>query len=123
MEELLPISECACLLQNVTYQCTVCGGIFTVWKFPNHENCGITLRHADPLGTQLATECSSVTAVAQGLSKSVNNGCYTSELTVLVRPSTTIECVADDGVNDVVNSSELIISSGNYIKALISWWP
>ena len=115
VEELFRISECACLSQNVKYQCAVCGGLFTVWKFPN-TGCEINLRHAN-FSTQIKIECGNITAVGQGLSK--ENGCYTSELTVVVRPSITIECAVDNGTAErVINSSKLIISSGMLMEVL-----
>ena len=117
VEELFRISECACLSQNVTYQCTVCGGLFTVWKFPN-SGCesDITLRHAN-FSAQIPIECDKITAVGQGLD--IKNDCYTSELTILVRPSITIGCAVDNGTAErVINSSELIISSGMLMEVL-----
>lgn len=115
VEELFPTSECACLSQNVTYQCTVCGGVFTVWSFPIPGDCRIILRHNNFLGIQKSIECNNVTAVAQGLAE--ENDCYTSELMVTVRPPMTIECAFNDGVNSrVINSSEVTISSGMLIE-------
>ena len=115
-EELLRTSECVCLSQNVTYQCTVCDpmGIFTVWKFPNtDQECDIVLRHTN-FTLQVPNECDHVAAVGQGLS--VKNDCYTSLLTVLVsEPSIIIGCEIDlsNGQRrSIVNGSNLIISSG-----------
>ena len=117
VEELFRISECACLSQNVTYQCTVCGGLFTVWKFPNTGCSDITLRHAN-FSAKITIECGNIRATGEGLYE--DNDCYTSELMVLVRPSITIECAVDDGTAErVINTSELIISSGMLRKVLL----
>lgn len=121
VELLHRTSECTCLSQNVTYQCTVCGpgGKFTVWSFPNtSEQCEINIRHANFMSRYSINDCGNITAVGQGLS--IQNDCYTSELTVLVRPPITIQCAFDDGhINRAIDSSELILSSGMLVMELL----
>ena len=44
--ELLATADCTCSGHNVTYECTVTGGRFTVWSGSIMEsNCEIALPH------------------------------------------------------------------------------
>ena len=91
-----------------------------MWRFPNaSEQCEIIIRHADFMSRYSINDCDNITAVGQGLS--IENDCYTSELTVLVRtPIITIQCAFDDGdINRAIDSSELILSSGMLMELLL----
>ena len=64
------------------YQCTVTGGLFTIWGGTAFQCTGesITLRHSDFGSSSAAGECNSGQIIGHGISQ--ENNCYTSELNV-----------------------------------------
>ena len=99
---MIDTSDCICPGQNVTYECTVVGGLFTIWSGSVIETgCQIVLPHSNP-GTY-NTLCNNRAVVSRGVE--VNNNCFTSQLTVLLTLDLyqrTVQCIVDDGLSLVV---------------------
>ena len=104
--ELVATTHCFCPgLEFNYFNCTVIGGLFTVWKGSAfNDGCEITLPHIN-FNTGTATgSCNNRAITAQGIRG--ENDCYTSQLTI--RPSislqgVTVECAVND------NSGEMTI--------------
>ena len=86
---------CVCPGDTLTYECTVTGGILTIWTGTAFEcpsiNNEILLLH-DTYGS-VSGSCNNGDIVARSLSAEGNN--YTSQLNVTITPETagkTIEC-------------------------------
>ena len=112
-------SDCICSGDIVTYQCTVCSGLATVWEGTAIENCAsnsneITSAHGNFGKPASDRECSNGRIVGRGLS--VDNGCYTSQLNVTFEPglqNRTVVCSVDDGTqSNEVGRDVLCASTG-----------
>ena len=81
--EFLATSDCICSGQNFTYECSVTGGLFTVWSGSViSQGCEITLLHAQfDSSTGI---CNNGAVVGQAVRE--ENNCYTSQLVIQVTP-------------------------------------
>ena len=112
---LTVLSDCICDGGNVTFRCSVSGGVFTVWKGSLLEReCqsqGIALRHNDfPSGTVMMS-CGNAQAFA------ISGGdSFVSELTLTAVSEMNggyMQCAVDDGENLVpVGNTTLNFSKG-----------
>ena len=109
------LTTCNCLAQNVTYECTVSGGAFTVWSGSAFMCQGeeIPLRHFGFLAA--SGECNNGAIIGRGV-EITNNNCYTSQLSVrlsLELVGRTVTCSIDDGLNSVtqVGTTNLTVST------------
>lgn len=78
----------------MTYECTVMGGLFTVWRGSIFECTGgeVTLRHSR--FTSDVGVCNNIT----GRGLSINDQCYTSQLNIALREELegrTVTCSVD----------------------------
>ena len=112
-------SDCFCLGQTLSYECTTEGPISTVWQGTAFQCVGnrIVLRHsqftASPQGT--AGECSDGLNTITGRSLRVSGDCHTSQLNVTLSSSLnsqTIECAYSGGGTSLIGSSIIDISKG-----------
>ena len=108
------VNDCTCPGYYSLYECTVTGGIATVWK-GTVFNCQsadneIVLLHS----TKSAETCNN--GAISGRVMEVENGTYTSQLMVKVSPDmngSTIVCAHDTGMNtSVINSTLVTITQG-----------
>ena len=112
------MSECFCLGQTLSYECTTEGPISTVWQGTAFQCVGnkILLRHSQFTAPQGTTgECNSNSAMIIGRSLRVEGDCYTSQLNVTVGPSLnnqTVECAYSGGGTSLIGSSIIDISRG-----------
>lgn len=106
--------------RNITYECTVPGGLLTVWKGTALGHCVIRLHHPR-FGTKDAFDsCQNGpgTIVGQGVKREKDN--YTSLLTIFITPDLNgkiIECHLINGGDDdiLINSTMLhLYFSGMY---------
>ena len=78
-------SSCVCSGQEAVFRCTVNSGKTTIWHGPALQNCthgSITLRHSQfDNGITINTTCGTSGQVI-GQAISVENGSYTSQLTI-----------------------------------------
>ena len=114
-DELIATADCVCPGQNFTYECSVVGGQFTVWRGTVIlGNCEVTLFHSD-FGTPDGTKGVCNNGAVVGYDVGVESGCYTSKLDILVSSGLnggTVECFFDDGtINRMINSSTLLITA------------
>ena len=110
------INDCLCPEDVVLYECTVCGGLATVWEGSAFQCLSgeITLTHSD-FGTPNAFGvCNGGALIGRGLS--VDNGCYISRLNVTFSAQlqgTTVSCSVDDGrIATKIASTVLNTSTG-----------
>ena len=114
--DFIATSDCVCVGQDYTYQCSVTGGELTVWSGSViGVGCEIILFHnqyESPNGA--SGECNN--GAVTGRSIEVVNNSYTSQLTIRVTANLngrTIECLVDDGiVETTINSSTLFVTKG-----------
>ena len=109
---MIDTPDCICPGQNVTYECTVVGGLLTVWGGSvMGTGCEITLFHGYP-GSY--TICNNGAVVGRGVE--VNNNCFTSQLTILLTPDLnqrTIQCSVDTGVEEFsIGRAQLLLITG-----------
>ena len=116
--ELIATSDCVCVGQSYTYQCTVNGGSMdlTVWSGSVIEaGCEIILFH-NQYGSQTGASDECNNGAVSGRSIEAVNGSYTSRLTIRVSNDLdrrTVECLIDDGVEAIsINASTLLITKG-----------
>ena len=115
---LKAINDCTCPGYDALYECTVTGGIATVWKGTafNCQSAGneIVLLHNTNFTSLRAESCNS--GAITGYIIKAENGTYTSQLIVSIRPEmngSTIVCANDTGVNtSVIDSKWLTITNG-----------
>ena len=113
--ELIATADCVCPGRNFTYECSVVGGRFTVWRGTVISgNCEVALFHSqfrDPGAT--SGKCNNGAVV--GYNIGVENNCYTSKLDILISSGlngSTVECIVDDvTTNTVINMSTLVITT------------
>ena len=116
------INDCTCPGYDSLYQCTVTGGIATIWK-GTIVNCRsadneVILLHNTNFTSLRAESCNN--GAITGRAIRVENSTYTSQL--IVRISTemngsTIDCAHDTGVGTpVIGSTLLTITKGGYHK-------
>ena len=116
LAELLATADCTCSGHNVTYECTVTGGRFTVWSGSIMEsNCEIALSHIQFLSS--LEYCNNRAVVGQGISE--ENNCFTSLLTIRASSDLegrTITCSVDYISNvTLINTTNLHFTTGNVI--------
>ena len=106
--------DCGCPGQNVSYSCTVNGGVFTKWSGTAFM-CGgneIILRHNDFEGS--VRECNN--GAIAGYGTQIDGDCYTSRLDVTLSPELngrTVTCSVDDGNNVMsMGTRTLMITTG-----------
>lgn len=118
------ISECFCLGQTLSYECTTEGPISTVWQGTAFQCVGnrIVLRHSQFTAPQGTTgECNNGLIMITGRSLRVDSDsgdCYTSQLNITVISSLsnhTVECAYSGGGTSVIGSSTIDISRGKKI--------
>lgn len=113
--ELFATADCICPGQNFTYECSVVGGRFTVWRGSVIEaGCEITLFHSQFDMPSGAFEiCNNEAVIGRSIIR--ENECYTSQLTILVTTDLdgrTVECSVDDGrENTVINTTTLLLTT------------
>ena len=96
-EDFHAVTDCVCLEEMETYECTVCGGAVTVWGGSGFQ-CStgeILVDHRDFFSTG---ECNNGRIVARGIS--MDNGCYTSQLNLVFDvglQGSTVICSVDNG--------------------------
>ena len=108
-------NDCPCPGHNITFECTVIGGVTTVWKgdifdCPDHSN-EITLRHFK-FHSSVTGQCNAGAVIGQGLR--IDGNLYTSELSILYSESfagRNLTCNNDDGVNIFSTITAMIIHS------------
>ena len=110
---LVAVSECACLGQTLTYQCTAQGQLSTVWHGSAFECTGnnIVLRHSQYNSAGVRGECNNGQITAQSLS--VDRDCYTSQLNVTVSSNVngqSVECAYSGG--NTIGSDTISVLSG-----------
>ena len=102
------LSDCVCPGHELRLQCTVVGGLITVWKGSALSDCQyneIVLQHSRFRDRSPVGECNNGRIVGRGVRRSGNN--FTSELIIsnLCVNSTlsgnTILCVLYDGLQDI----------------------
>lgn len=109
-------TDCLCPEVNHAYfQCTAVGGLFTVWRGSALlGGCEIILRHSNFDSGQATGACNNGAVIAEGVN--VDNGCYTSQLTLIPNLSIegqTLECAVDNGVTEtVINRTILHLTKG-----------
>ena len=113
--ELKLIDDCICPGQRVTYECTVVGGVVTVWSGTIMEiDCEIILRHYIIYLNSYRT-CNNGAVIGQGVE--VNNNCFTSQLTVLLTPDLnqrTIRCSVVTGDEIIaIGVAQLLFTTGS----------
>lgn len=120
-----------CPGQTIIYECTVCGGVVTVWKgsvFDCVHNANmIALLH---FNLEFNTgECNDGDIVAFGI-RSVD-GCYTSQLNITMRDGTqmkSVECTMDDGISTVLlfvgitNLPRIGKQNGSSVKSVFKYY-
>ena len=113
--ELIATADCVCPGQNFTYECSVVGGRFTVWRGTVvSAGCEVTLFHTE-FGVPGATRGVCNNGAVVGYNIGVENNCYTSKLDILVSPGLngrTVECIIDNvTTNTVIDTSTLFITT------------
>ena len=115
--------DCACVGNNVLYECTVPSDGATIWRGEAFDcpasNDMIYLSN----GIDLTRECNNGEITARPTHPQPDGSLYTSQLTVRVGPDTngtTIECIHDDGAGNLseVGSTVLSVTTG----ILCAWW-
>lgn len=113
---MISVSGCFCPSNNVTFQCTVPDGIFTVWKVYNSSGspeCEVTLNHES---RNITTGCNNA---ASGQILYEDNNHHTSQFILLVSSDYiggTVECLVDNGLTEMsINTSKLTLSTGDDI--------
>ena len=113
-------TNCVCSNDIVTYECTVCNVFATVWNGTAFRcSAGeITLPNSDFGIPEAVGVCNNILVREH----SVNNGCYTSELTVTFESALqnrSIECYADNGthITKQIGYTVLHESTGNVISS------
>ena len=104
---------CVCPGDTLTYECTVTGGVATIWTGTAFE-CSffneIVLRHSRfPSVSVVSVFCNNGATVARSLSVEGNN--YTSQLNVTVtleKVGKTVECLRNNGTHDTLLISRVI---------------
>ena len=113
------ITTCNCLSQNITYECTVVGGAFTVWSGSAFTCQGgeITLKHVSFTGS--IGGCNGGAITAQGVG--VHDSSYTSRLNVTLSAGligTTVICSVDTTTEVIpVGNHTIRVSSGEYVMS------
>ena len=111
------ITECVCPQDVITYECTVCGGLLTVWEGSLFECASgqIILTNSE-FGIPGAAfgVCNNGAVVGRGLS--IEDGCYTSQLNVTFDArlqGRVVRCSVDDGtLSSEVGRDILSMSTG-----------
>ena len=106
------LSDCVCPGHELRLQCTVVGGVSTVWKGSASSDCQnneIVLQHTRFRDDTPVGECNNGRIVAHGIRRVDNN--FTSEININLDVNSalsgnTITCFRDDGT--------MLMSIGNY---------
>ena len=118
-------TSCICPGRQLTYECTIVGSMiqYSVWKgsaLTRIENCnaGLSLRHVDFTQSGSASDSCNNGAVVASITNITGNT-YNSRLTVsgtsLTLDGENVECLLDDGSNEVpVDTSTIRLTSGSY---------
>ena len=115
-DELLATADCVCPGETFVYECSIVGGLFTVWTGSIFESgCEITLIHREYTQNGGARAvCNSGDVVGESIS--VEDNCYRSQLSVEVSTrinGSTVECTIDDGVTTtLIGMKTILISRG-----------
>ena len=97
---LVQLDDCTCLGYTQTFECTVFGGGFTIWRGTAFSDCQrneIQLRHSVYTTSQAIGQCNGGDIVAESVGVSEN--CYISRLNVSVGEeiiNEAIECAHSD---------------------------
>ena len=117
----MAITDCICEGYNSLYECTVVGGVATVWKGTTFD-CSSTdneviLFHSINSTSQPAEACNNGAIVGHAIEFETDT--YTSQLTVQFSSElngSTISCAHDNGVDTpVIGSTLLTITTGSYL--------
>ena len=116
--ELIKTSDCVCPGQNVTYECTIVDGWFTVWRWSRTDinDCEIILYHLHYGDYQLQPACG---MVAQGMIMiGVNATGYTSQLSIMIPSSNNvdqgiIQCSIDNRITEIlIGRAKVLLTTG-----------
>ena len=113
------VSGCSCPEYTLTYECTVKGGVATVWNGDAFDcvssNNAITFLHLRFMSGDKPTTCNNGTIIGQTLG--IEDNCYTSQVNVTVSPKLTgrnIKCIQDD----LVEALNVSMFTGIYLYHL-----
>ena len=109
---------CECPDYTITYECTIVGGLATVWK-GSAVDCKneIVLLHSRFMSDGTVRECNDGAIIGRSVTVA-NNDLYTSQLMVRISSATvgkTIECFYDDGSTEQLVKSFIITGKPNNI--------
>ena len=100
------MSGCSCPGYTLTYECTVKGGVATVWNGDAFDcassDNAITFLHLRFMSEDKPATCNNGTIVGQTLR--IENNSYTSQVNVTVSPKLTgksIKCIQDNLVGEM----------------------
>ena len=114
----MAVNDCICQGHNFTYQCSVSGSGATIWKGTAFD-CSLTnnefaIFHSINYTSERPKTCNN--GAISGHALKVENGSYTSQLTVQISDElngTTVVCAHDDGTNSTeIGSAILNITTG-----------
>ena len=108
------ITDCICPGYSVTYECTVIGGLGTVWRGTAFNSCGEIFLLHDRFGENYTKTCNN--GEISGGSLGVFGSFYVSQLSVKVRFSSigkTVQCAHDDENTVIIGSSTIQATTGN----------
>ena len=121
--ELVAISECVCPGQSAIYQCSVMGGVLTVYEGSAFQCVGneITLTNNE-FGNenQRVGVCNSEQISISGQGVSQESNCFTSQLNIILSEGVsekTVTCAVDFGlsVTQIASTTIAISTSKNYV--------
>ena len=102
------------------YQCTVTGGLFTVWGGTALQCAGgsITLRHSGfgSMSSPAVGECNDGQIIGRGISQ--ENNCYTSQLNITLSEGLvgeTVTCGVDGASPTSVHSTVLATTTSKHV--------
>lgn len=107
-------NNCVCPREQITYECIIVGGEFTLWDASFLDpDCDIDFSHRQFM-TETRKQCNNGAIVAEAIE--VNNNCYTSQLVVSVTPDLnngTINCSRDNVTLISTMTIEFNVTPGN----------
>lgn len=107
-----------CYGQTVTYKCTLCGGVATVWRGAAFQCVNAANRISLPHFNFASTtgECNSGEIMAYGVHSA--NGCYTSRANITMTRDVEgkeVQCALDDGS---IHSRTLLVIGNSTIPTI-----
>ena len=123
--QFVAINDCTCQGHDVTYECTVFGKGATIWKGTAFD-CSLTnnelaIFHTINFTSQRPLPCNNGAIVGRAVK--VENGSYTSQITIRVSDEvngTTVVCAHDNGtLSTEIGSAILNITTGIAIAGTV----